>query len=165
MMGREVHAVQHSFCKRLRGKKAMDIEVSFPGGKRVDAKVGDHVLRTDQPHTNGGGNAAPSPFDLFLASVATCAGIYVLGFCQARGISMDGITLRQRVNYDAATKLPSNIRLELGLPASFPEQHRSAVVQAATSCKVKKTMAAQPSVEVVAVRTSVAMWELGALPA
>ena len=129
----------------------MDIEVSFPGGKRVDAKVGDHVIRTDQPIANGGNNSAPTPFDLFLAAVATCAGIYVLAFCQARSIPTAGITVRQRVDYDPTTKLPAHFRVELGLPPAFPEEYRAAVVHAAGGCKVKKAMAAQPSVEVVAV--------------
>jgi putative redox protein len=128
----------------------MDIEVSFPGGKRVDAQVGAHVIRTDQPASLGGEDTAPAPFDLFLASVATCAGIYVLGFCQARGLSTDGITLRQRMDYDETTKLPSRIRLELGLPPTFPEKYRTAIVRAAEGCKVKKTMAALPLIEVVA---------------
>ena len=128
----------------------MDIEVSFPGGKRVDAQVGSHLIRTDQPASLGGEDSAPAPFDLFLASVATCAGIYVLGFCQARGLATDGITLRQHMEYDEATKLPSRIRLELGLPPSFPEKYRPAIVRAAEGCKVKKTISALPRIEVVA---------------
>ncbi len=136
----------------------MDIEVSFPGGKRVDARVGGHLVCTDQPTANGGGDSAPSPFDLFLASVATCAGIYILGFCRARALSVEGITLRQHVDYDATTNLPAHIHLEIGLPATFPEEYRRAIVHAATACKVKQTMAAQPSVEVVAVRTGSSAW-------
>jgi ribosomal protein S12 methylthiotransferase accessory factor len=125
-----------------------DIEVTFPGGKRVDAKVGEFVVRTDQPIDAGGAGSAAAPFDLFLASVATCAGIYVLGFCQARALPTDGISLRQHVDFDAATKLPRRIRLELVLPAAFPEKYRAAVVRAAEGCKVKKTIAAAPLIEV-----------------
>jgi ribosomal protein S12 methylthiotransferase accessory factor len=127
---------------------ATDIEVTFPGGKRVDAKVGDFVVRTDQPVEVGGAGSAVAPFDLFLTSIATCAGIYVLGFCQARGLPTDGITLRQRVEVDAATKLPSRIRLELSLPTTFPEKYRTAILRAAEGCKVKKTIAAAPLIEV-----------------
>ena len=126
-----------------------DIEVTFPGGKRVDARVGEFVVHTDQPATHGGGGSAVAPFDLFLASLATCAGIYVLGFCQARGLSTEGLGIRQHVEVDAATKLPSTIRLELVLPPSFPEKYRSAVMRAAEGCKVKKTLAAPPTMEVV----------------
>jgi ribosomal protein S12 methylthiotransferase accessory factor len=126
-----------------------DIEVTFPGGKRVDAKVGEFVVHTDQPIDAGGGGSAVAPFDLFLASLATCAGIYVLGFCQARGIATESISLRQHVDLDAATKLPTRVRLELTLPGTFPEKYRAAVARAAEGCKVKKTIAAGPLIEVV----------------
>ncbi len=128
----------------------MDIEVTFPGGKRVDAQVGELVIRTDQPASLGGGGAAPAPFDLFLASIATCAGIYVLGFCQARGLPTEGLGVVQKTEYDEATKLPSRIRLELRLPPGFPEKYRTAIVRAAEGCKVKKTIAAAPVFEIVA---------------
>jgi ribosomal protein S12 methylthiotransferase accessory factor len=127
-----------------------EIEVTFPGGKRVDARVGEFVVPTDQPIDAGGGGTAVAPFDLFLASIAACAGIYVLGFCQARGLPTDGISLRQHVDLDEGTKLPTRIRLELTLPAEFPEKYRAAVLRAAEGCKVKKTIAAAPLIEVVA---------------
>jgi ribosomal protein S12 methylthiotransferase accessory factor len=127
----------------------MDIQISFPGGKRVDAHAGAYTVHTDQPVALGGEGSAPAPFDLFLASLATCAGLYVLGFLQARGLSTDGVGLVQRVDYDDVTRLPSRITLELRLPASFPEKYRVAVARAAEGCKVKKTIAAQPPIEVV----------------
>lgn len=126
-----------------------DIEITFPRGKRVDARVGSYVVHTDQPPELGGEGSAAAPFDLFLASLATCAGLYVLGFCRARGLSVEGITLRQRAEVDEKTKLPARIQLELTLPASFPDIYRAAVVRAAEGCKVKKTIAAQPRIEVV----------------
>lgn len=126
----------------------MQIEVTFPGGKRVDARVGDHVVHTDQPAPQGGEDTAVAPFDLYLASLGTCAGLYVLGFCQARNLSTEGLRIVQHVDFDAATKLPSRIRIELTLPPGFPEQYRAAVVRAAESCKVKKSIFAPPTIEV-----------------
>lgn len=126
----------------------MDIRVSFPGGKRVDAQVGDLVVRTDQPVSAGGEGSAPGPFDLFLASIGTCAGIYALGFCQARGLSTEGLSIVQHVDLDPATHLPSSIRVALTLPRDFPERYRAAIVRAAENCRVKKTLAAQPRIEV-----------------
>ena len=126
----------------------MDIEITFPGGKRVDAAFGGFVLRTDQPVDQGGEGSAPAPFDLFLASLGTCAGIYVLGFCQARGLPTEGLGLRQRVTFDPTSHLPTSVDLEIVLPAGFPERYRTAVVRAAEHCKVKKTLAAPPEVRV-----------------
>jgi ribosomal protein S12 methylthiotransferase accessory factor len=128
-----------------------DIAVSFPGGKRVDARIGPFVVHTDQPTDQGGEGSAVAPFDLFLASLATCAGLYVLGFCQTRGLSTEGLALYQRVEIDPVTKLPTRIRLEVALPPTFPEKYRVAVLRAAEGCKVKKTIAASPSIEVVAI--------------
>ena len=106
-------------------------------------------MRTDQPAEAGGEGSAAAPFDLFLASLATCAGIYMLGFCQARGLPTDGLGLRQHVEVDEATKLPTHIRLTLTLPRGFPEKYRPAIVRAAEGCKVKKTIAAAPRIDVV----------------
>ena len=128
----------------------MDILVTFPGGKRVDARLGDVIIRTDQPPELGGEASAPAPFDLFLASLATCAGIYALAFCQARKLPTAGLALTQRHELDPETKLPRLVRLELQLPDGFPEMYRAAIVRAVEGCKVKKTVAAPPRFEVVA---------------
>lgn len=126
----------------------MELNITFPGGKRVDASFGGFIVRTDQPTGSGGEGSAPAPFDLFLASLGTCAGIYVLGFCQARGIPTDGMELVERVQNDATTHMPSDIEIELKLPAGFPERYRTAVQRAAEHCKVKNLLAAPPPVRV-----------------
>lgn len=125
----------------------MDIRVTFPGGKRVDADLGAHVIRTDQSVEHGGEGSAPEPFEVFLASLATCAGIYVLGFCQARDISANDIELLQRADFDEAHRLV-RVALEIVLPPFFPEKYRTAVERAAAGCKVKKTLAAPPEIVV-----------------
>jgi len=126
----------------------VDIQVSFPGGKRVDAEFDGHVVRTDQPEAAGGAGSAPGPFDLFLASLATCAGIYVLGFCQSRSIPTDGMTLVQHSTYDDAKKRLTQVDLEVRLPANFPDKYRASVLQAAQGCKVKKALESPPEVTV-----------------
>lgn len=126
----------------------MDIKVFFPGGKRVDAVVGTHVIRTDQPISAGGDDSAPAPFELFLASLGTCAGLYVLAFCQARGISTEGLELVQRHAVDPTTKQLDTVTIELRLPPGFPERYRDAVVRAAEGCKVKKAIAHAPMISV-----------------
>ena len=130
----------------------MDIEVRFPGGKRVDAAFDGFVVATDQPAALGGAGSAPAPYDLFLASIATCAGIYALGFCQARSLSTDGLRLVQRHVLDAETHLVREVQLELTLPVGFPEKYRTAIQRAVEGCKVKKTIAAAPTFSVALVK-------------
>lgn len=132
---------------------ATEMTVTFPGGKKVDARLGNHVIRTDQPVSNGGEDTAPAPFDLFLASIGTCAGIYVVGFCQKRELPTDGIRIRQRNHLDPETGVLTRVELDVEVPPSFPEKYREALVRVADQCKVKKAIQAQP---VFAVRTVVA---------
>jgi len=128
------------------------IQVNFPGGKRVDAVVGDRIVTTDQSLEHGGGGSAAEPFDLFLASLATCAGLYVLVFCQARGIPTDQLTLVQDQTFENG-KL-RGVRLSIVVPADFPEKYLDSVRAAAGGCKVKKTLSEPPDVEVVVSRAS-----------
>jgi putative redox protein len=122
----------------------MDIVVTFPGGKRVDAQAGSFVLHTDQPREHGGDGSAPEPFTLFLASLGTCAGIYVVGFCQTRSIPTDGIRIVERTETDRETGRLVRVTLDVQVPPTFPPQYRDAVARAAAACKVKKTLADPP---------------------
>jgi len=128
----------------------MDMIITFPGGARVDAEYGGMVICTDQPPQGGGEGSAPTPFALFLASMGTCAGIYVLSFCQQRGIPTEGIRLRQSMDTDPATHLVRHIRLDIDLPAGFPEKYLSSVVRAAQLCAVKRHLENPPTFAVEA---------------
>src|SRR5512139_1653388 len=112
--------------------------IDFPGGARVDAHFEGFTVITDQPAYAGGQGSAPAPFSLFLASLGTCAGIYVLGFCRQRGLPTEGIRLIQRMESDPATRMISKIELEIQLPPEFPEKYKEAVIRSAEQCAVKK---------------------------
>ncbi len=123
----------------------MDIRVSFPGGMRVDAAFDELVVRTDQPEELGGEGSAPAPFDLFLASLATCAGAYVVGFCRARGIPTEGLEIVQRHGKAEDGKTLASVDLEIRTPPGFPEKYLPAIVRAAEGCKVKQLRSAPPA--------------------
>ena len=125
----------------------MEMIIDFPGGARVDAHFADHTIKTDQPAPAGEGSA-PTPFAVFLASIGTCAGIYVLGFCQNRGIPTDGIRIMQRMDRDMMTGLVSKVTLEIQVPPSFPEKYHAALVRSASQCAVKKHLENPPKFNV-----------------
>jgi ribosomal protein S12 methylthiotransferase accessory factor len=135
-------------------KRRMDMEkeikVSFPGGMQVDAEYKGFVIKTDQPVYQGGGGSDPSPFDLFLASIATCAGFYVLLFCQKRGISAEKASLIMKIWMNPETKMIERISLEIQLPQEFPEKYKNAVIKAVNSCTVKAHILDPPAFEVEA---------------
>lgn len=129
----------------------MEMIIDFPGGARVDAHVGPYTVRTDQPPKGGGEGSAPPPFTLFLASLGTCAGIYVLRFCRERGIATEGLGITQHVEADPESGHLVSVRLDLHLPAGFPEKYRDAVIRAADQCAVKRHLEKPPRMEVRAI--------------
>lgn len=129
----------------------MEMDVYFPGGKRVNMDYAGFTIETDQPVIGGGDGSAPAPFDLFLASVGTCAGIYALSFMQQRGIDPEGSHITMRTHRDPDHGLIGRIDLELELPAGFPEKYRNAIVKAMNMCAVKKHLHQPPEFEVTTV--------------
>jgi ribosomal protein S12 methylthiotransferase accessory factor len=126
----------------------MDMTISFPGGARVDAEFGGFTVQTDQPAQGGGESAAPTPFALFLSSIGTCAGIYVLGFCKQRGLPTEGVRIVQQAERDPRSGMIGTIRLSIEVPPSFPAKYYDALVRAADQCAVKKHMERPPLFDV-----------------
>ena len=126
----------------------MEMLIDFPGGARVDAHFGTYTVKTDQPSIGGGTGSAPTPFALFLASMGTCAGIYVLGFCQQRGLPTEGIRIIQRVHNDPMSGMVSKIELEIQTPSNFPEKYLPSLVRTAELCAVKKHMEHPPKFDI-----------------
>jgi ribosomal protein S12 methylthiotransferase accessory factor len=124
----------------------VNIAVSFPGGVAVEADVKGHRVRTDQPRPHGE-DSAPAPFDLFLASIATCMGFYALRFCQERGIATEGLGLSLETVRDEAKKRLATIKVALTLPPGFPEKYMGAIQRAVDQCAVKKHMVEPPAFE------------------
>ncbi|MEI6472367.1 MAG: OsmC family protein [Holophagaceae bacterium] len=126
----------------------MEMLIDFPGGARVDAHFNGFTVRTDQGPQGGGEASAPTPFDLFLASLGTCAGIYVLGFCRQRGLPTEGIQLRERVLRNPETRKLEAVEIDIEVPPTFPEKYHEALVRAAAQCAVKKQLEAPPAIQV-----------------
>ncbi|MCU7852425.1 MAG: OsmC family protein [Candidatus Thiodiazotropha sp. (ex Monitilora ramsayi)] len=121
-----------------------NIKVTFPGGKRIDAQVGDFTIQTDQSIKYGGEASAPAPFDLFLGSIATCAGIFAWNFCEMRHLSTEGLVLNMECVDDPQKKMIGEIRFNLTLPEGFPEKYHQGIIRAMEQCAVKRHMQQSP---------------------
>ena len=126
----------------------MDIEVYFEEGAKVNARLGKHVVKTDQKERGGGEDSAQAQFDYFLASLATCAGIYVKVFCYKRGIDSSNIRIMQKHRTDPQTRKLIGIDIDIILPEEFPDKYREAVIKVADQCAVKRVLKDPPDIEV-----------------
>ena len=127
-----------------------EMKISFPGGLRVDAEYKGFVIKTDQPAYSGGDGSVPAPFDLFLASIATCAGYYVLAFCNKREIPTEKAAVVMKTRRNPETKRIEKISIEIKLPPEFPEKYKKAVIKAVDSCSVTAHILNPPVFEVEA---------------
>ena len=126
----------------------MEMIIDFPGGARVDAHFGPYTVATDQPPSGGGDGSAPTPFAIFLASMGTCAGIYVLGFCRQRNLPTEGIRIVQRMHSNPFTGMVSQVDLEIQTPPEFPEKYLPSLIRSAELCAVKKHFERPPRFEI-----------------
>ena len=126
----------------------MEITLTFPGNKKTLARVGDFEVLTDQPVMAGGDGAATTPFALFLTSIVSCAGIFLVHFCQKRDIPTDNIKIVQRVERNPETGRIDRISLDIVVPDDFPDKYRNALINTVDLCSVKKTMLDPPEFDV-----------------
>jgi len=125
----------------------MDMKITFPGGSKVDAEYKGFTIKSDQPISGGGDSSAPAPFDMFLASIATCAGIYVLRFVEQRGMAAKDFELSMRTEKDSEKRMLSKIIFEVKAPDTFPAKYTNALIRAINLCAVKKHMHDPPEFE------------------
>ena len=124
------------------------MKITFPGGKKVNAEYNGFTHKTDQAIVSGGEGSAPEPFALFLSSIGTCAGIYVLRFCQQRGIDTNGLEIIQSMNFNPLSGMIDKIKLNIILPDDFPDKYKKAVINSANLCAVKKHLENPPRFEI-----------------
>jgi ribosomal protein S12 methylthiotransferase accessory factor len=122
----------------------MEMIIDFPGGSRVDAHFGPFTVATDQPPAS----SAPTPFAVFLSSIGTCAGIYVLGFCRQRGLPTENIKIVQRIHSNPFSSMVEKIDLEIQVPPDFPQKYYDSLIRSAELCAVKKHLENPPKFEV-----------------
>ncbi len=126
----------------------MDMEMTFPGGEKVDAQFNGFTVSTDQPITEGGTGSAPAPFDLFLVALGTCSGYYVLRFCQRNTLPTKGMKLVLTDERNPDTHLIKMIHINITVPEDFPEKYRKALVRSAELCTVKRNLEEPPKFDI-----------------
>ena len=124
------------------------MDITFPGGVAVEARHKEFTIRCDQPVSAGGANSAPSPFDLFLASLGNCAGFFALRFCQQRQLPTEGLRLTMDTEWDPERHRLSRVLITIHLPEGFPEKYRAAIIRATDQCTVKRSIFDPPEFEV-----------------
>ena len=123
------------------------VEVAFVAGESYEAVVRGHRIAVDQPAGSGGNDSAPTPVELFVASLATCVAFYAGSYLTRHGYGRDDLTVS--ACFVMASDHParvSDIRVTVRVPASIPAKHRPALRAVARHCTVHNTLISKPSI-------------------
>lgn len=123
------------------------ISVEYRGGDRFDIGVGRHVVVVDQPAAEGGGDAGPTPTELFVASLAACVGHYARRFLARHGIPADG--LRVAAEFEMSRARPvrvAAVTLDVVVLAELPPERVAALTAVVSHCTVHNSINRAPEV-------------------
>jgi ribosomal protein S12 methylthiotransferase accessory factor len=125
------------------------MEIHFPGGRKVNSVYKGFTIKTDQSKEDGGDGTAPTPSDLFFASLGACMGLYALDFCKKRKIDPDQLKLSVEFQSHEKTHMVEKMLFNIDLGPEFPQKYTSALIRAMKLCYLKQHFEQPPQIEFV----------------
>jgi uncharacterized OsmC-like protein len=125
------------------------MDVRFVSGESYEVAVRGHRLLVDQPADAGGQDGAPTPTEVFVASLATCVAFYAGRYLTRHGVSRDGLGVS--VGYEMAADRPARvlrIQLTVRVPADLPADRWPALRAVVSHCTVHNSLTSPPAVEI-----------------
>jgi putative redox protein len=136
--------VWHSYCTTT---SQMQSCTRYLNGKKLENAVGRHRIISDQPVSEGGTDAGPTPPELLLASLGACAGHYAVEYLRARSLPLTGLEIRVFAEKGTHPARLASFRIEVGLP-EIEDRHRQGLLRAVKACLIHNTLTTSPAVEV-----------------
>jgi len=124
------------------------ITVRHLDGDRFAIAIRDHTLTVDQPVADGGTDTAPTPTELFVASLTSCVGFYARRYLDRHHLSTDGLTVSASYLMASGPPRVSEIHLDIELSDEVPAQRREALLAVASHCTVHNTLDNPPAVTI-----------------
>ena len=140
---------QAQVTERPVGADAHEMDVRYVAGESYEVSVRGHRVLVDQPADAGGLDTAPTPTELFVASLATCVAFYAGRYLTRHGYDRDGLAVS--AGFEMASDRParvSRIRLTVRAPADLPAARRPALRAVVSHCTVHNSLTSPPSVAI-----------------
>jgi len=115
-------------------------------GKTFETTVGAHRIITDQPISQGGANAGPTPPELLLASLGACAGHYAVEYLRARSLPLTDLEIRVSAAKGTGPARLASFFVEVILPG-IDERHQQGLLRAVKTCLIHNTLKMIPAIE------------------
>jgi putative redox protein len=117
-------------------------------GDRFAIGIRDHLITVDQPTADGGQDTAPTPTELFVASLASCVGFYARRYLARHHLPTTGLTVTADYTMGTRPARVTDIRVDIDVPDGVPADRREALLAVASHCTVHNTLADDPQVTI-----------------
>lgn len=125
------------------------LSVTVEGGDRYRIAIRGHEVQVDQPVSEGGDDTAPTPTELFVAGLASCVAFYGGRYLRRHDLPSNGfeVDCSFRMADDRPARVRS-IRMDVHLPAGFPDERREAFLAVMRHCTVHNSLSLKPDVAI-----------------
>jgi len=124
------------------------MRVEHRGGDTFDINIRGHVVRVDQPVKDGGEDTAPTPTELFIASLASCVAFYARRYLARHNLPTDGLAVEATFDMGAKPARVAGIDVRLIVPEGVPAERLDALLAVAAHCTVHNTLTTEPEVSI-----------------
>ena len=124
------------------------MRVEHRGGDKFDIHVRGHVVRVDQPVKDRGEDTAPTPTELFIASLASCVAFYARRYLARHDLPTEGLAVEATFEMGSKPARVAGIAMRLIVPEGVPADRLDALQAVATHCTVHNTLSSEPEVSI-----------------
>jgi uncharacterized OsmC-like protein len=124
------------------------VRVDYKGGDLFEIAIRGHLVHVDQPVEDGGSDAAPTPTELFVASLASCVAHYARRFLGRHGLPTDGLSVAATFTMAERPARVGEVTVAVTVPEAVPEERRAALLAVASHCTVHNSLEHQPEVSI-----------------
>jgi len=124
------------------------LRVEHRGGDKFDINIRGHLVRVDQPVKDGGQDTAPTPTELFIASLASCVAFYARRYLSRHDLPTEGLAVEATFAMGAKPARVAGIGMCLIVPEGVPVERLDALLAVATHCTVHNTLTSEPEVTI-----------------
>ena len=125
-----------------------NIRVVHKGGDLFELVVREHSLFADQPVDSGGTDAAPTPVELFVSSLASCVALYACRYLVRHGLPTAGLAVEADFTMGERPTRVGMIGLSITIPPGVPEARRHPLLAVASHCTVHNSLEQPPEVTI-----------------
>ncbi len=126
----------------------MEATIQHLGEVQFEVQLRGHRILVDQPESNGGYDEGPTPPELLLASLGSCAAYYAAEYLRTRQLPADGLSVRITAEKVKGPARLENFKIDIHLDAPLEERHREGILKAAKACLIHATLVHPPKIDV-----------------